>query len=126
MEVLDYVIKRHRIDPDRVYLTGISNGGSGVWRLAEAYPDRWAAVAPLGSFYQPDVAKVRHIPAWIFHGGMDEKAPVAPVRGLVKGLQRVRADVRYTEVPNKGHTIFTEIYDSKDLYAWFAEKKRSP
>lgn len=125
MRVLDYIIKRHRIDPDRVYLTGISNGGSGVWRMAEAYPDRWAAVAPLGSFYRPDVSRVRHIPSWIFHGALDEKAPVEPQRSLVKELKKAGADVRYTEVPDKGHTIFTETYDARDVYDWFATKSRS-
>jgi predicted peptidase len=124
MGVLDYVIKRHRIDPDRVYLTGGADGGSGVWRLAEAYPQRWAAVAPVGTFYRPDVAKVRHIPAWIFYGAADGKARVESVR-VAKELRDVRADVRCTEFPGKGHSIYTEVYDSRDLYDWLAVKKRA-
>ncbi len=105
MTALDYVIRRHHIDPTRVYLTGISNGGMGVWRLAEAYPDKWAAVVPVSSFISPDVAKVRHIPAWIFHAAKDKQAPVKRERDLVKQLREAKADVRYTEVRDGGHEI---------------------
>jgi predicted esterase len=125
MKALDYVIQRHRIDPARVYLTGISNGGSGVWQLAEVYPDRWAAVAPISSFIEPDVPKVRHIPAWIFHGAQDDKAPVGPQRTLVQELKEAGADVRYTELPNQGHMVGRQLYRSKELYEWFAQKRKA-
>jgi predicted esterase len=123
MNVLEHVIKRHNIDPARVYLTGISAGGSGVWHLAEAHPDRWAAVAPVCSFIQPDVQKVRHIPAWIFHGAKDIAAPVELDRDLVQKLKAARADVHYTEAPDKGHNM-RGVYYSRELYDWFATKNR--
>jgi len=47
MIALEYVIRRHRIDPLRVYLTGHGRGGDGVWRLAEAHPVKWAALPRL-------------------------------------------------------------------------------
>ncbi len=124
MAALDYVISRHRIDPSRVYLTGHSAGGSGVWSLAEAYPDKWAAVAPLCSFISPDVSKVKHLPAWIFHGAKDQAAPVNRERYLVRELEEAGADVHYTEIPNKGHFIWDVAYNPKDLYKWFASKKK--
>jgi predicted peptidase len=124
MKGLDYVIGRHGIDPSRVYLTGESSGGSGVWSLAEAYPNKWAAVAPVASFISPDVEKVRRIPAWIFHGAQDDHSPVERDRILMRQLQEAGADVRYTEVPNKGHTISDEAYGSKGFYEWLASKKK--
>jgi predicted esterase len=125
MMALDYVIAHHRIDPSRVYLTGHSAGGSGVWSLAEAYPDKWAAVVPLCSFISPDVQKVKHIPAWIFHGAKDQLAPVDRERYLVQQLQEAGADVRYTEVPNRGHYIWDVAYNPKELYKWLASKKKT-
>jgi predicted esterase len=125
MKVVDHVITRHRIDPERVYLTGLSNGGSGVWRLAEAYPKKWAAIAPISSFDRPEVSNVQHIPAWIFHGGKDDKAPVEPNRKLVQQLKTAGADVRYTEIPLAGHGIWHQTYNSKELYTWFASKKKN-
>ncbi len=124
MMALDYVIGRHRIDPSRVYLTGTSAGGSGVWELAQAYPDRWAAVVPVCSFISPDVEKVRHLPAWIFHGAQDKLAPVERERYLVQQLKEAGAEVRYTELPKKGHIIGAETYNPKELYKWLASKRK--
>jgi predicted esterase len=124
MIALDYVIGRHRIDPARVYLTGHSAGGSGVWELAQAYPDKWAAVVPVCSFISPDVEKVRRLPAWIFHGAKDQQAPVDRERYLVQQLKEANADVKYTEFPNKGHGIWPEVYNPKELYRWLASKKK--
>jgi pimeloyl-ACP methyl ester carboxylesterase len=46
LEVLDEVLRRFPIDADRVYLTGHSMGGHGVWHIGLLYPDRFAALAP--------------------------------------------------------------------------------
>ncbi|OWK36631.1 prolyl oligopeptidase family serine peptidase [Fimbriiglobus ruber] len=124
IEVLDYVITRHRIDPQRVYLTGASSGGAGVWRYAEAYPDRWAALAPLGAVYTPSPGRVKQTPAWIFHGEKDTTAPIKIQRGLIKKLREVGCDVRFTEFAGKDHTVSSETYDNRELFTWFAEKKR--
>jgi pimeloyl-ACP methyl ester carboxylesterase len=124
VKALDQVIKRHRIDPRRVYLTGQSRGCDGVWRLAEAYPEKWAAVAAVGGFIDPDLAKVRQIPTWIFHGAKDDLAPVERARALVQQLKEAKADVRYTEVPDRKHVIWREVYNPKELYDWFATKTR--
>jgi predicted esterase len=124
IKALDYVIKRHRIDPRRVYLTGHSSGCYGVWRLAEAYPEKWAALAPVAGFTNPEVAKVSQIPTWIFHGAKDDLAPVERARALVQQLKEAKADVRYTEVPDRKHVIWREVYNPKELYDWFATKAR--
>lgn len=124
LQVVDYVVRRHRIDPDRVYLTGVSAGGSGVWRLAETYPDRWAAVAPLSSFEVPVVERVKHIPAWIFHGAKDARAKVDPRRAIVDQLQKAGGDVRYSENATKGHNITGEAYNARPLFDWLSAKRR--
>lgn len=40
------VVERYPVDPDRVYLMGVSMGAMGVWPLAMAFPHRFAAAAP--------------------------------------------------------------------------------
>lgn len=104
LSVVDRVARRHRVDPARVYLMGASNGGTGVWRLAEARPHKWAAVVPVCAFESPTIEKVRHIPAWVFHGAEDQMAPVERDRTLVKELKEAGADVRYTEYKHWGHS----------------------
>ncbi|MEW6118120.1 MAG: prolyl oligopeptidase family serine peptidase [Nitrospirota bacterium] len=46
-EFLENIMSGYRVDQDRIYLTGISMGGYGVWRTAIEYPDRFAAIAPV-------------------------------------------------------------------------------
>lgn len=123
LQTLDYVIGRHRIDPGRVYLTGIAEGGDGVWRLAEAYPDRWAALVPIHSSYQPHIQKVHHLPAWIFDAPQ-EGASVTQQKSLLPELQKNKADVRYTQTSKKADAVWTEVYHSQGLYDWLAMKKK--
>ncbi|HEY9488975.1 MAG TPA: alpha/beta hydrolase-fold protein, partial [Chryseosolibacter sp.] len=47
IQVLNHVKKYLRIDDRRVYLTGLSLGGLGVWRTAGDYPEVFAAIAPI-------------------------------------------------------------------------------
>jgi predicted peptidase len=46
MAILEEVGNSYKTDKKRVYLTGLSMGGSGTWSLAAAHPERWAAIAP--------------------------------------------------------------------------------
>ncbi|MBT7170926.1 MAG: hypothetical protein HN909_04060, partial [Phycisphaerales bacterium] len=45
MELLKSICETHRVDPARVYVTGMSMGGIGAWSLAQQYPDCFAALA---------------------------------------------------------------------------------
>lgn len=46
LEVLDIVKKKFNIDESRIYLTGHSMGGHGVWHIGSLYPDQFAAIGP--------------------------------------------------------------------------------
>ncbi|MDZ7613653.1 MAG: hypothetical protein U5K51_08140 [Flavobacteriaceae bacterium] len=37
-KLIKKIIKKNPIDPDRIYLTGLSMGGWGAWNLAFAHP----------------------------------------------------------------------------------------
>lgn len=124
LTTLDYVVHRHRIDPAQIALTGWSAGGTGTWAFAAAYPDRWAALAPVSAYAWPDVAKVRHIPAWAFHGSKDPQAPAESDREWVKRLEAAGAEVKYTEFPNDGHNIGGKAYSNPKLYEWLVAKRR--
>lgn len=124
IEMLDHLIAKHHIDPNRIYLTGHSSGGVQVWMLASGYGDRWAAIAPLCAPTHPDIDKVRHIPCWIFQGGADTNPPPENARTLVEELRKAGAEVHYTEYPGEGHLIWPKAYGTAELYSWFAAKRR--
>jgi polyhydroxybutyrate depolymerase len=79
--VLDDVENFIQIDPDRIYATGISNGGMMAYRVALEMPDVFAAVAPVASFLNYDVPddlidpSVPHVSVLHFNGTDDMTWP---------------------------------------------------
>ncbi len=80
--VLDDLGKVARIDPKRVYATGMSNGGIMAYRLASELSDRIAAIAPVsGPMGTETCHPKRPVSVLHFHGTDDEFAPFKGGRG---------------------------------------------
>ncbi len=128
--LLDDVISKYKVDEDRVYLTGLSMGGGGTWMLAAAHPDRFAAIAPIcGAFRSPEGAKqvaekLKNLPIWVFHGAKDKTVPIARSEEMVKALEELKADVKFTVYPEAEHDSWTETYNNPDFYTWLLSHKR--
>lgn len=144
---LDQTIAEFHGDPDRVSLVGISLGGYGVWVLAFESPDRYAAlvsvaggiVPPVGSRARPaelpptlsaddpyahTAARVRNIPAWLFHGADDPTVPVTESRRMVAALKTAGASPRYTEYEGVAHNSWDRAFAEPDLPKWLLAQHR--
>lgn len=125
-DLLDEVVARHRVDVDRVYVTGLSMGGMGTWALAAAQPRRFAAIAPICGGGDPATAeRISHLPVWAFHGARDRVVPLKATQDMVDALKRAGAEPKLTVYPNAGHNSWTAAYDDKQLYEWLASQKRT-
>jgi predicted peptidase len=125
MALLETVSETYLVDPDRIYLTGLSMGGFGVWNLAEQYPDRWAALAPVCGGGNPYLAqRVRHIPTRIFHGQNDRSVPVGMAKQMAAVLKSVGGRVELFVYPDLGHQCWKPTYDNPKLYQWFLSHGR--
>lgn len=71
--------ERFKIDPDRIYASGMSNGGFFAHRLGCERSNRFAAIASVAGEMAPDLAKVcrpdNPVPVLIFHGTKDRIVP---------------------------------------------------
>ncbi len=124
MAILDEVMREYKTDPRRVYLTGLSMGGSGTWSLSAAYPDKWAAIVPIcGRGHTEDAVKIKNIPCWCFQGAEDSKVLVESSRGMMAALMNVDAKPIYTEYPKVGHNSWDKAYGTDELYTWLLEQK---
>jgi predicted peptidase len=149
---LDRTIAEFHGDPTRVYLHGYSMGGTGSYRLAYKWPERFAAVIAVagrvepGARYTPEeiaidratnpvvatpdpfaalAARLRKTPMWIFHGDADTQVPVDQSRRLVVALKNVGALVRYTELPGADHdTAPAKAYAEAELFQWLLSQHR--
>lgn len=132
--LLDHVLATWTVDPDRVYLTGLSMGGFGAWSLAQASPQRFAAVVPIcggGSAIRArlmdngETARaLRALPFWAFHGAKDTVVEPAESQRMVAALREFGCDVRFTIDPDAGHDAWTKAYDDPALYAWMLAQVR--
>ncbi|MEP7273266.1 MAG: alpha/beta hydrolase-fold protein [Acidobacteriota bacterium] len=125
-------------DKERIYLTGISMGGYGSWKMAAENPGKFAAVAPvcggirppaLPSVPQPpagDTAdaygetakKLGATPVWIFHGGDDKVVPRDESRKMNEALKAAGGTVKYTEYEGVGHNSWDRAYADAELMTW--------
>ena len=123
--LLDEVIGAYRVDPNRVYLTGLSMGGYGTWRLAAAQPHRFAALAPICGGGNPDEAcNLKHLPVWAFHGARDNVVPLRESEEMVEALQACGGNVLFTVYPAADHDSWTQTYSNPTLYDWFLQHRR--
>lgn len=124
-ELLGEIIDTYRVDDSRIYLTGLSMGGRGTWMLANDYPDRFAAIAPIcAPFTQVNPQSFKNIPIWCLHGAMD---PVIPVTDSVKSVRLLRAagcDVKFTVYADADHDSWTETYRNPGFYEWFKANQK--
>lgn len=122
--LLDEVTKKHAVDPDRVYLTGLSMGGFGTWETAARDPERFAAIAPICGGGDPRrVRSLKDMPTWVFHGDKDTAVPVQRSIEMVDALKAAGNDAKFTRYPEAGHDSWTETYNNPELYEWFLKHK---
>jgi predicted peptidase len=123
LELLDDVGARWRIDPRRVYLTGISMGGRGAWSLAQEQPQRFAALCPICGGGDPARAvRLRNLPIWMFHSAADQAVPVVESDRMFAALQQCDATVTYTRYRTLDHVqTWERAYAFAGLYEWLLQ-----
>ena len=126
IQLLDSVTGMNRVDKNRIYLSGLSRGGSAAWELATQYPDKFAAMAvvcgmtPLPYAHWID----QEMPIWVFHGDQDDVIDVEESDKMVAKLRDMGHDVRYTRYKGVGHNAWDRAYTTDSLYTWLANQKR--
>jgi len=134
LQLLDAIGKKYAVDTNRVYLTGLSMGGYGAWKLGLARPERFAALAPVcGGGSLIDVilgtrdqgAALKSLPIRAFHGAKDNVVPLEESTRLVEHLRKLGVkDVRLTVYPEADHNSWTETYNDPKLYEWLLAQRR--
>ncbi len=123
--LLDEVNKTHKVDQDRIYVTGLSMGGFGTWRLAAHTPDRFAAIAPIcggGETYW--ARRFPQLPTWAFHGAKDNGVPLQRSEEMIEAMKAAGGNPKLTVYPDAGHDSWTETYNNPEFYQWLLAQKR--
>jgi predicted peptidase len=125
MDILDACQAKYRIDPKRVYLTGLSTGGYGVWALGAKYPERFAALVPLCAHSGEKYArKLTQMPIWAFHNGGDPIVFSTSTTGTVKKINKHGGNAKQTIYAAIGHDCWSEAYGDRKLWDWLAKQHK--
>lgn len=139
---LDWAAAQGLMDPTRVGITGLSQGGHGTMLIGAMASGRFRAVAPVCGYMgggrrgserwsdpnAPGVLKVADglakMPVWIFHGEKDDVVPPGESKLLAELLQQRNADVKLTLFPNDNHNSWDSTYRRTRLNEWLIEQTR--
>lgn len=125
IRLLDEILTDHPIDRSRIYLTGLSRGGYGAWRLAIQNPDRFAALVPIsGGGPLPYVERIKHMPTWAFHGAQDPVIPVQESQRMIEALREAGGNAQLTVYPDAKHDAWSAAYEDPALYTWLLNQQK--
>ena len=124
-DLIDELVASYRVDPSRIYLTGLSMGGSGAWDYAAAFPQRLAAVVPIcaaGDY--DDLAQLKQVPIWAFLGVKDPSVDANRAKAAFVALKSLGGDAKLTAYEDGGHDVWDRAYQSDELYTWLLSQRR--
>ncbi len=116
---------RFAIDPDRCYVTGLSQTGFWAWYLGAMRADRWAGILPTSAVtwqVDPFLSNLQVLAVCVMHGTADEVCAIAPVRATVERLARLGGPSTYLEIPGGAH--LDPFLQSARGLRWMAEHRR--
>ncbi len=124
----------YRINPQRVYLTGLSCGAIGSWNYLGNHTDSAVAAAvPIAGNGNPAFnnagCELNRVPIWAFHGDndntVDESGTITPINNLLACNNPAPIDTSMVIYPGVGHDSWTRTYDMNhpdseghDIYQW--------
>lgn len=137
LRVVDRLKRRYNIDESRIYLTGISDGGTGAYYMAMKDPTVWSAFLPLNGSIKvlgnPAVraegelfaANLVNRPFYIVNGGRDPLYPVAHVATHVEAFKRLGVPLVFRPQADAGHDTSWWTFE-RGLFEQFVKQRPRP
>ncbi|MBS4204216.1 prolyl oligopeptidase family serine peptidase [Lederbergia citrea] len=131
LDLIETLKEEYPIDPDRIYVTGISMGGMGTWSLIQDHSDLFAAAIPVcGTGDMKKAGNLVNLPIWVLHSADDATVNVSGSRNMINAIEASGATVTRGEyagnlerqaanqaaqqllnkaLDNDSHTLYTEF-----------------
>ena len=121
-EILADAKRRFKIDEDRIIGTGLSSGGTGIWRWALNNPDVFAGIVPVCAVMPTEeIRQLKDMPIWIFNNEYDK----VWIQELCIANMKGNPNFKYTIFAGeKGHDAWSKAYKVKGLEEWIAKLDR--
>lgn len=122
--MLREVCATYNIDRRRIYLSGLSDGGTFAYLLGFACAPLFAGIAPIAGVLHPMTDELLRrkqgieVPLLVIHGALDRIFDVGTVRSTCKLLTQLGYQVHYIELPEWGHA-YTYTLNEQRVLPWF-------
>ena len=124
VRILDFIRSSWAVDPARLLLTGMSDGGTFTYVSGLEAGSPFTHLAPVSAAFHPLLAqmiaadRLRGLPIHIVHGALDWMFPAAMACEAQRALAAAGADVTYREIEDLSHTYPREM--NAAILAWLA------
>lgn len=127
VEILNSLPDRYSVDKDRLYITGFSMGGFGVWDLLMRHKDMFAAGMPLcGGADKSMASHLADVPIWAFHGTEDPIVPFWASETMCKAITAAGStEIKFTPLEGYVHNVWDYTYADETHIEWLFSKKLS-
>lgn len=136
IRIVRLLLKKYRIDPNRVFVHGLSDGGAGVYEIIKRAPWLFAGALPMVPIDDADIQEassasqnwidnVANIPLWQFQGGIDTVASPVKNQFYIDYFRDYGMDTKYTVYPTLGHSVWNNAYAEPDFFSWMRNKNKA-
>lgn len=123
--LLKHVKKTYKIDKSRIYVGGLSMGGMGTFELVRRNPNVFAAAFPICGGANPKISKkLSKLDWWVFHGDADTVVPEKCSAEMVKAMENIGINIKYSLYPGVGHNSWDNAFAEPELLTWLFSKSR--
>jgi dienelactone hydrolase len=134
LRLVDRVKRKYNVDESHIYMTGVSDGGTGTYYMAMKDPTVWSAFLPLNGSIKvltnPDAradgelfsTNLANRPFYIVSGGRDPLYPARDVQTHVDAFQRIGVPLVFRPQPDAGHDTSWWPYE-RSLFEQFVKQK---
>jgi phospholipase/carboxylesterase len=125
--ILDFVRSRWNIDPTKLLLTGMSDGGTFCYVTGLESASPFTHLAPVAATFHPlmaemaDAERLRGLPVFLVHGRLDWMFPVQVARQTQQALSAAGANVTYRELADLSHCYPREI--NAEILNWLRDEQ---
>ena len=126
VKLMDDFTQRKDVDPNKVFVSGLSMGGMGTFVILNLRPEMFAAATPICGDGDPSLVSnySKKVPVWIFHGSDD--TVVSPKKSLkmAKAIIENGGSPKITFYENVGHDSWNNAFAEKNFLKWIHSKSK--
>ena len=132
LQLIREIRAKYPIDPNRIFLSGLSNGAIGAYLMGMFYPDRFAGVVPIAGGITKRLmsflVNLNNTPMYIIQGESDPIFPIELTRQTYKILSDFKSPVIFREHKERGAAHgghFLPESEVPALVEWLSKQKRN-